>query len=246
VVLSDWIVLCDRIIVQFVNSFAHRWVVLDTVISSLAFNPLFKGGVFMAVFCSVWFQFPEKTVGAAMTEKRQILLYSLLMCIPGLVIARALASELPFRQRPLFNFDLHLRHAFTLDAGGLEPWSSFPSDHGVLFFALATAVFLVSRKAGWLLYLYATLFVALPRIFLGIHYPSDILAGALFGSGLAYSARWSAWRSLVTRPAMHLQELSPGLFYAFFFLLVYQTAVLYDPLRATAVVGQKITLALFH
>ena len=157
-----------------------------------------------------------------------------LACIPGLIIVRALAFLLPFRQRPLFNPALHLRIAAGFDPPGFAPWSSFPSDHAFLFFALATGMFLVSREVGYFLYLHTILFIALLRLFLWIHYPSDLLVGALPGIGLASTANWARLRSLVTRPAGRLQEQSPGLFYGCLFFIANETAVLYIPLRSAA------------
>jgi membrane-associated phospholipid phosphatase len=154
-----------------------------------------------------------------------------------------LAALLPFRLRPLYNPELHLHRAFTLDSNTLETWSSFPSDHAVLFFAIATGVFLVHRRAGVCLFLYTTFFIALPRIFLGFHYPSDLLAGGLFGGALAYSAKWPAFRTLITRPGLRLQERSPGLFYACFFFLTVQTAELYGSLRAALNLAYRVLIA---
>jgi undecaprenyl-diphosphatase len=177
-----------------------------------------------------------------MTEKRVILLYTLLVCIPGLVAARWLAAMLPFRERPLFNPNLHLNRAFLFDSDALEHWSSFPSDHAVLFFALATGIWFVNKKAGLFLHVYTIVCIVLPRIFLGIHYPTDMLAGALFGIALGYSAKFHGVRSVVARSASRLQKFSPGLFYACWSFLICQTAVLYGPLRG----GVQIARELLH
>lgn len=224
----------DSIIVEFVNSFAHRSWTFDAFVHFLASNDLFKGVFVVCVLYFVWFRSEEKFADSVLTERRQILIHTILICIPGLIVTRMMASFLPFRQRPLYNPELHLHRAFTLETNALATWSSFPSDHAVLFFALATGVFLIHHKAGLCLYLYTALFIALPRIFLGFHYPSDILIGGLFGAALACSAKWPAFRSLITRPALRLRELSPGLFYASFFFFTVQTAELYSSLRAIA------------
>lgn len=53
---------------------------------------------------------------------------------------------------------------------------SFPSGHAALFFALALAVFKFDKLWGkW--FLAAAFAISLARIFVGIHYPSDILGG---------------------------------------------------------------------
>ncbi len=197
----------------------------------------------MAVFCFVWFQPKDQNDEAGQIESRATLLYTLLICVPGLFIARILGFILPFRQRPLYDPNLHLRHAFTFDSNSLISWSSFPSDHAVLFFALATGIYFVNRKVGLFLYVYTLFCIALPRIFLGMHYPSDILAGALLGMAFAFSAKWQAARLAVTRPALRFQERHPGLFYSCFFFLVYQTADLYAPLRGGFQAGSEILRA---
>lgn len=57
---------------------------------------------------------------------------------------------------------------------------SLPSSHATVAFALATAVFLFNRPAGWLMYIAAFL-VAWGRVYVGVHYPFDVLAGAILG-----------------------------------------------------------------
>ncbi len=157
-----------------------------------------------------------------------------------MLIARLMALLLPFRLRPIDNPELHLKLAFVLNPATFKSWSSFPSDHAALFFALATGIYLVSRRMGWLVYLYTAVVIALPRVYLGIHYPSDILAGALLGVVAASTVRVVALCRLVNWPAKRLLEYSPGLYYAGLFQLSYQTMELYDPLRHIALLALKM------
>jgi len=58
--------------------------------------------------------------------------------------------------------------------------SSFPSGHASFFFGLATAVYLYNKKLGvW--FLAAAALISLARVYVGVHYPSDVLAGAVIG-----------------------------------------------------------------
>lgn len=58
---------------------------------------------------------------------------------------------------------------------------SFPSSHTYIVFAIATSIFLYGhKKLGTLLFLFALL-VGIGRIVVGLHYPSDVVAGALLG-----------------------------------------------------------------
>ena len=62
---------------------------------------------------------------------------------------------------------------------------SFPSDHTAIAFVMGLIVFIDWRKFGIIL-LILSLFVGLSRIFVGVHYPLDILGGIL-------TALFSVW-----------------------------------------------------
>lgn len=64
---------------------------------------------------------------------------------------------------------------------------SFPSGHTLHAVSFTLIAVYHYPALGWLLLPFATL-VALSRIVLGLHYPSDVLAGALLGAGLALVA----------------------------------------------------------
>ena len=55
------------------------------------------------------------------------------------------------------------------------------SDHAILGFAVAVMVWRYNRRVGTALLVLATL-LAIARVFVGAHYPSDVLGGALLGA----------------------------------------------------------------
>ena len=57
---------------------------------------------------------------------------------------------------------------------------SFPSGHAVFFFALSTALVLYNKKLGVFLFTSSVL-MSLARVTAGLHWPSDVLAGASLG-----------------------------------------------------------------
>ncbi|MCX2719251.1 phosphatase PAP2 family protein [Lentiprolixibacter aurantiacus] len=76
---------------------------------------------------------------------------------------------------------------------------SFFSGHASTSFAVTTLVFLFLRKnKGWLslLFIWPLLF-SFSRIYVGVHFPSDLLAGALVGTLLAFGAYWLCRRFIV-------------------------------------------------
>jgi undecaprenyl-diphosphatase len=65
-----------------------------------------------------------------------------------------------------------------------SPDASFPSDHAAAAFAIAVAILVFSRRAGAVFLAAATL-IAVSRVVVGLHYPSDVLAGAAVGTAAA-------------------------------------------------------------
>lgn len=57
---------------------------------------------------------------------------------------------------------------------------SFPSGHAAFYFALSAVVFSYNKKAGSLFFV-ASFLICFSRVFCGIHWPLDILAGAILG-----------------------------------------------------------------
>ena len=90
------------------------------------------------------------------------------------VIAHLWTRPRPFTEHPALT---HVLAARTTDP-------SFPSDHAAAAFAIAFAVLAFSRRGG-IGFLVAATLIGLSRVALGMHYPSDVLAGALVGFGAA-------------------------------------------------------------
>lgn len=63
---------------------------------------------------------------------------------------------------------------------------SFPSGHTASAFAAAGVLWQRSPKWCGAAALLVAVLIALSRIYLGVHYPSDVLGGALIGSGIAW------------------------------------------------------------
>lgn len=66
------------------------------------------------------------------------------------------------------------------DQGGY----SFPSMHTALTVCVAISVYVHHRRLGLLLFLFALL-VGISRMYVGVHYPIDVVVGALIGGGIA-------------------------------------------------------------
>jgi undecaprenyl-diphosphatase len=101
----------------------------------------------------------------------------------ALAIAQVIAS-LWDRARP---YEAHPGDAHLLLAPSPDP--SFPSDHATGAYAIAVAILLRHTKGGIAALILATL-VAVARVALGTHYPTDVLGGAALGA-LAALTLWA-------------------------------------------------------
>ena len=165
------------------------------------------------------------------TRDRQIILSGAFASLVAISLARGLVASLPFRNRPIDIPELHFRAPIGFSSAGLIHWSSFPSDHAVLYFALATVVCLISWRAGIFAYIFAFCVVCVPRIYLGIHYPTDILAGEAIGVLAAYIFTRPLLRPVIAEPLLHWEGKAPGSFYAFFYLATFGLATNMEALR---------------
>ena len=67
--------------------------------------------------------------------------------------------------------------------------ASFPSGHTAASFAAATAIYAINRKWGIVAYIFAAL-MGFSRLYLGVHFPTDVLGGAVCGTVAAWLVLW--------------------------------------------------------
>ncbi|MFA4854686.1 MAG: phosphatase PAP2 family protein [Candidatus Omnitrophota bacterium] len=112
----------------------------------------------------IWFSLQPKP------RQREILII-IFICLPIALIISEIASRLCYNSRPFV-------------AGHFQPLiphkanNGFPSHHALLVSAIATIIFLFSRRAGLVLWILA-LFVGFSRVYAGLHYMVDVLGGIL-------------------------------------------------------------------
>ena len=150
----------------------------------------------------------------------------------AIVVGRFLQHFMLFRPRPLHDPDLQFVVPFSGSKAILGGWSSFPSDHAIYLFALSTSLLFISRRVGWFAIFWTAVVVCFPRIYHGLHYFSDIVAGAAIGVFVAIFIHKSRILTPLSAQVLHFEERWPQLFYPFTFLVTWQMAVLFDNIRS--------------
>ncbi len=229
----------DYNIIHFLNQFAEKSQVFDYLNAAGSNNPLLTSAPIVAIFWWAWFRDSEKNA-----EDRQIIISSLFLCATALFVARTLALTLPYRERPLRTIP-QFRIPFSETPTVLMRWSSFPSDHAVFLFCLATSVFFLSRKLGIAVLCYVSL-ICCSLVYLGIHYPTDLLAGAALGTGIACLTLIKPFRDSLSAKTLLWSERSPSSFYPSFYLVAFLFGTMFDSLRSIAGLTWRASRSLLH
>lgn len=200
---------------------------LDRLASHLESNLLFKSGLFISMYWYFWFrEEPDRQ------ERRNTILMILVGTLAGLFIARILATLAPFRVRPMYDLNL-AQHPLSIPLPtSVIEWSSFPSDTVTFLGALGFGLIRLSRRLTIPIVLYLAVWICLPRMYLGIHYASDILVGAGIGVVTVWAAlKIEAIRWIVARPLLAFMEAKPQVFYPAAFLISFEMASLFWDIR---------------
>jgi len=176
----NWLEATDIALFHFVNqSLANP--VLDRVMPCLAGHPLFVPVVLAAALVLAW--------KGGRRARLCVLLLALVILLGDPLVCNTVKKAVG-RPRPGIAL-ADSRALLHSSASG-----SMPSGHAANWFA-ATVVCLVFYRRSWRLLLPAATAVAFSRVYCGVHYPSDVVAGAILGAGYAAAGVWAAdglWR----------------------------------------------------
>ena len=152
---------------HWVNGMAGHHAVLDLLGVVLA---KFAPEIWAIIFLIMWFWPPYRR-----TRARRAVIYAIVAGVLALAINFAMSHVAPYRPRP-FVLEPHWVHQLIQHPQD----SSFPSDHAAGSFGFATGLLFAGVSDGvWALML--ALGVSWARVFVGLHWPTDVLTGALVG-----------------------------------------------------------------
>ena len=176
------------------NDFAYRHAWAGDLARFLA-----KDAVFLVVAVAV---FAFLAAGRyASPEARRGAVSAVVALLLALLVAKLLSNAVG-RVRPyLAHDDVHLLSHAARDPG-------FPSDHATSAFAIGVALVLRNRLAGAIALTLAVL-IAVARVAVGAHYPTDVLGGAAIGTAAALLCFFTPW---LRRPLDRLADACGALY----------------------------------
>lgn len=163
----------DWTLFELCNGLAGRSPTLDAVIRVLMNDYALTTALVLLLF-ALWFTGKSRTVRE---QNQRAVLSAIASMLLGNLFVKAL-NLVFYRPRPFAEHTVKLLFYRPSD-------SSFPSNPTSIGFCIATSVWWFNRKMGLVLYVLASL-LGLARLCGGVHYPSDILGGALIGMFSAY------------------------------------------------------------
>ena len=206
---------------------------------------LVKGAALCAIMIYIWTHVPRGGLDdgrAKQFDNRLTLIAALISSVFAEALALILSSTLEFRLRPFLEPTLAMEVPQRLMAfsASMSTGSSFPSDHAILFAAISTGIFLTSRPLGLIAGAYSTVFIALPRIYLGLHYASDILVGAAIGVVCALVGVKLLRKVKLMRVPVELTYTHQAIAAPFCFIFLFEVATMLEDVRAFAQIPKLI------
>lgn len=167
----------DEKLFLWINGWVGHWPLFDRVMSWVVSDYLVPVA-FALVLVGLWFSGRDPEA----RRRYQIAVFVAMSSMGFASLAVFISNAVYFRPRPFVDHDVSLLFYQPTD-------SSFPANAMAATFAVAAAIWAVDRRVGALLYAGAALY-AFSRVYAGVHYPLDVVAGAAIGIVVA----WLVWR----------------------------------------------------
>lgn len=172
--LAATIIGMDKEILLTLNSIGGR----NQDLWDLANNSLFRGFPLFFSIVALWFSSEQP-------ERRGRMLAGLMAVCVATMLSVWSQFHAAVHIRPILDLAIPLDTIIPR-----TPWdrtNSFPSDTATLFFSLAAVVLVEKRWIGLFCFAWVAAIVAIPRVIVGLHYPSDIIGALVLGPAIVFT-----------------------------------------------------------
>jgi undecaprenyl-diphosphatase len=164
--------MADKALFLFINGLSGKVPLVDAFFQGIS-NDYFAA--ISSCLILIWLWFGTRDTASRQINQKAIIVVAISIGLTNLLVT--LCNCFFFRIRP-FNAlppeSVNLLFYRPTD-------SSFPSNLAAVLFAIAIPIFLKNKGYGIVLLVIATL-ASIGRVYMGIHYPLDVLGGAAFGA----------------------------------------------------------------
>jgi undecaprenyl-diphosphatase len=218
----------EKELMSWVGTLTGKSMFADSTAMLLLTTDFLKGAPFALGLLLTWIVPYEQT-----DQKKENRIDALRMLIVVLlaVLSARIAQHFFYSPRPIMVEEIGIQFSSMAKSVRLD-WNSFPSDHMTLYFPIALMVSFKNRGIGIALMIWSVLGVALPRIFFGRHYPSDVLGGMVIGS-LIVGIVWSLKNKIdpTLKKISDISENHPKISITLAFMICFQIATVFDGAR---------------
>lgn len=155
------LVKLDHLLFKSVNQFVFKWFWLDYLGVILANYFIYFVVIFLFLFLLKFKKY------------WRLVIKSLIAALVARFVITDFIHWIRPRARPFASGDVNL----LIDKVNQF---AFPSGHAAFSFGLAAVVYFYNKKIG-ILFFIAAFLISIARVFAGVHWPSDVLAGAIVG-----------------------------------------------------------------
>ena len=163
----------DEQVFLWINGLVGRFAPLDRVVEWIASDYLVPVSLALTLI-GMWFMGRDRLE----RQRHQIGVFAALTAMGLSSLAVFIVNVFYFRDRPFVDHDVALLFYRPTD-------SSFPSNVVAATFGIGAAVWVVNRRLGTAVLVGAAV-LGVSRVYAGVHYPLDVLAGAAIGVVVAF------------------------------------------------------------
>ena len=215
----------DNLIVLYLNQFCGKCIFLDTLALIFLSVDALRTAILVALVIGIW-EYGKIKNDLSANKRVLAILFSIVLTLAIIEIMNALIQS----PRPVVVLESRIHSPIiTSDTKSLwqDGWvrnpkhGSFPSDTVALLATIAVGLFLWNKAIGLLAIFFVVFAGILPRLYFGLHYPSDMLTGFLIAILSSLIVEKVKLFNFISEKLLAFQTRFPYVFGVFGFYLAY-------------------------